>query len=98
VIQRQYVTVTKLPGTGDHRWHGVVNRYGPQTGWSRCAVRFGQMKRRVMPSNASLWRPAGAGGTASGGGHHHHGSKTSADATAASGSNAATKVAMPRND
>jgi hypothetical protein len=27
VIQRQYVTVTKLPGTADHRWHGVVNRY-----------------------------------------------------------------------
>jgi hypothetical protein len=29
--------VTKLPGTADHRWHGVVNRYGPQTN----AVNFG---------------------------------------------------------
>ena len=45
MIQCQYVTVTNLPGTVDHRWHGVVNRYGPQTGWCRCVVRFGQMKR-----------------------------------------------------
>ena len=98
VIQRQYVTVTKLPGTADHRWHGVVNRYGPQTSWCRCAVRFGQMKRAVMPANTSLWRPAGVGGSPSGGGHHHHGSKTSADTTAAAGSNAAAKVALPQND
>ena len=56
MIQRQGVTVTNLPGTVDHRWHGVVNRYGPQTGWCRCAVRFGQMKRPVMPSNAAADR------------------------------------------
>jgi len=39
-------------------------------------------KRPVMSSNASLWRPAGAGGTASGGGQHH-GSKTLTEDTGA---------------
>jgi hypothetical protein len=39
-------------------------------------------KRPVMSSNASLWRPAGAGGTASGGGQHH-GSKALTEDTGA---------------
>src|SRR6476620_9473148 len=55
------------------------------------------MKRPVMPSNVSLCRPARAGGTASGGGHHHHGSKTSADVTAASGSNAVGLAIEPES-
>src|SRR6478672_7141607 len=59
VIQRQYVTVTNFGVrrvTAARCGESLRSSNCPQTGWCRCAIRFAQMKRPVMSSNASLWR------------------------------------------